>query len=192
MAADRDSTSARALNKEIIRELLDYNPSTGLLVWRSRERRWFPTDRSWKVWNSTHAGKVAGSYDSHGYVLVRIFKKLYLAHRLIILWMTGSMPARSVDHINHKRDDNRWSNLRVVSALENSKNQSLSANNTSGFVGVCRSKKDGKWDARISSNGTRICLGRYAEKADAIAARKAAEREFGYHKNHGAGNWRMT
>lgn len=47
------------------------------------------------------------------------------------------------------------------------------SNNTSGYTGVYFRK--GKWEARISHQGTLHILGRFDDKEDAIAARKKAE-----------------
>jgi len=48
-------------------------------------------------------------------------------------------------------------------------------NNTSGTVGVCYDSSRGKWAAYIHLQNKRHSLGRFEDKADAIAARKAAE-----------------
>lgn len=53
----------------------------------------------------------------------------------------------------------------------------LSAANTSGHRGVCPTKT-GKWRATIGYKGKQIYLGEYADIQDAIAARKAGEKEY--------------
>ena len=92
-----------------------------------------------------------------------------------------------IDHINHKRDDNRLVNLRLVTRIENQRNMSISKRNSSGFVGVSWSKVHNKWEVRIGvGNGTKdMYCGRYDSIDDAVAARKKAELDVGYHKNHG-------
>lgn len=86
------------------------------------------------------------------------------------------------DHANRDRLDNRRSNLRLATFAENARNASLNRNNTSGARGVRWHKQSGLWHARIGrrigGRGGRLretSLGYYAEKADAIAARLAAE-----------------
>lgn len=49
--------------------------------------------------------------------------------------------------------------------------------NTSGVTGVYYDKSRGKWSAEIMFKGKKYYLGRYEDKADAIKARKTAERE---------------
>jgi len=60
-----------------------------------------------------------------------------------------------------------------------------SRRNTSGCVGVFLHKPTGKWIASIGCNGKSVHLGYFSEKQEAIATRKKAEINYGYHKNHG-------
>jgi DNA-directed RNA polymerase specialized sigma24 family protein len=76
---ESDLTAAR------LRELLDYDPITGVFTWRSRPSR---------------------------YRFIEIDGWTYKASRLAWLWMTGSWPKGQIDHANLKKDDDRWTNLR--------------------------------------------------------------------------------
>lgn len=60
-----------------------------------------------------------------------------------------------------------------VTILEHT--QHLRSHNTSGCTGVAYDKQAGKWVAYINFKKKRYWLGRYADKKDAIKARKAAE-----------------
>ena len=101
-----------ALTQRIVRELLDYDPDTGVLTWRWRARKWFGSDRIWHSWNAKHAGKRAfTAIDTYGHAHGSLLGHLYRAHRIIWLWMTGRWPTLEIDHLNHRRDDNRWCNL---------------------------------------------------------------------------------
>lgn len=66
---------------------------------------------------------------------------------------------------------NRWVGSRCSHGIKKGGGSS----NTSGFVGVSRHTASGKWLAFIGVNGQHIHLGTFAEKEDAIAARKEAE-----------------
>lgn len=101
---------------------------------------------------------------------------LYL-HRLIMNVVNESLLIQ-VDHINHKRFDNRKCNLRVCSHTENQWNKGLKSNNTSGVVGVVWNKRKQKWMARIGINKQDIFLGYFTDKNDAIQARKEAEEKY--------------
>lgn len=100
------------LTQEIVRELLDYNPETGVFTWRPRDRKWFNTDRIWNSWNAKLAGKPAGTPHRSGYIWIGLNGKLLAAHRLAFLWMAGAWPTRQVDHRDRDRANNRWTNLR--------------------------------------------------------------------------------
>jgi hypothetical protein len=173
----------KELTAQVLRELIAYDPVTGLLEWRPRERKWFKTQSYCDRWNNRYAGQPAFCTPcSTGYLRGRLFDTEYLTHRVAWLYMTGNWP-KEVDHINHIKSDNRWENLRNVSLLENRRNQSLQSRNTSGVTGVTRSRS--KWQAMIMTSEGRVYLGRFEKKEDAVAARKQAEKEHGYHPNHG-------
>lgn len=72
-------------------------------------------------------------------------------------------------------------NLRLVSHKENMQNTRRSTRNRSGAVGVCWLEERGRWLASVN----REYLGLFVDFDDAVAARKAAERDLGFHKNHG-------
>jgi hypothetical protein len=168
------------LTRAIVRELLDYQPDTGVLTWKWRRRRWFTSARDWRSWNVKHTGKVAFPtirYD--GYLHGRIFGKRYLAHRVIWFWQTGRWPPE-VDHDNHDRHDNRWRNLFQTTHLENQHSRASNRNNTSGHTGIFK-RPNGTFQAHIGVGGRLHHLGIYLRRKDAIAARKAAERKYGFH-----------
>lgn len=173
------------LTQEYLKQCMDYSPDTGLFTWRYRPIGHFTEDRSQRSWNTKYAGKTAGCVNFYGYIKLCIDAKQYRGHRLAFLWMDGSMPADQVDHINGKRSDNRWCNLRLVAGKINQRNMKRRADNTSGHIGVYWNKNAGKWQAFINVNSGSKYLGVYKSIDDAIAARKSAEKRFGFHENHG-------
>lgn len=173
------------LTQEIVRELLKYEPETGKLFWRERDEKWFKSLRDCNAWNTLYANKEAfTAYQPLGYRQGRIFRKLYQAHRVIWFMKTGEWPDQ-IDHINGVCDDNRWVNLRNVDPQENSKNRKLYKSNTSGYVGINWNKRRQLWRAEIGINKRNKHLGYFENIDDAIAARKVAEIQYGYHENHG-------
>lgn len=164
------------ITQERIKELLHYNSETGVFTWRvSRGMR--------KVGDL--AGTVYTGSEGKSYIQIQVDFKLYRAHRLSWLYMYGAFPSRQIDHINGNGVDNRISNLRSVTHSENSKNRRLQSNNVSGACGVYWNKAMGKWVAFLNVDLKRVYLGCFTVINDAIAARRAAEIEHGFHENHG-------
>jgi len=175
----------KELTQEVLQELLQYDSDTGVFTWRERDVKYFAVETNCKRWNTRYSGKVAGTADARGYISIKLFKKIYLSHRLTFLYMTGEFPIEQVDHINQVKGDNRFCNLREVTHHENGKNQSMHKNNTSGTVGVSWHKSANKWVARIKVDGKVIHLGLFTDKQDAITARELANIKYDFHINHG-------
>lgn len=117
---------------------------------------------------------------NHGYAMTRDSElhKQILLHRLLVLGKDNLKSDRVVDHANRNPLDCRLCNLRICSLAENSKNVSLSRNNTSGVVGVSYSKQFHKWRAWVSVNGKYKSLGYYSNREQAVEARLKGERKY--------------
>jgi RNA polymerase sigma factor (sigma-70 family) len=87
-------------------------------------------------------------------------------HRII----NETPKGKHTDHINHDSLDNRKCNLRTCSNTENSWNQRVPKNNTSGYKGVSWDNINNTWIASIGINGKSRVLGRYDNKEDAAMA----------------------
>lgn len=111
--------------------------------------------------------------DKDGYVVAKDTntKKMIKFHRLI----TNCQDGKVVDHIDHKKNNNCKSNLRICMHSENMKNLSIRSNNKSGITGVSWHKASNKWQAYIGIDGKTINLGYFTSKEDAIKTRKEAE-----------------
>ena len=114
-----------------------------------------------------------------GYVQVWMEKKAVLGHRLAVLMVTGEWPDGEVDHIDHDRANNRWSNLRVVDPADNRRNVSKRPSIT-GVTGV-KLTGNGKYQARIRHHH----LGTFDTLKEAAMWRKIADEVLGFHPNHG-------
>lgn len=86
------------------------------------------------------AGEIAGSINRDGYVLIRVYRKLYLAHRLAWLYMTGKEPKNLVDHIDRNPGNNKWDNLREATYSQNEMNRGPAYCNRTGIKGVMPTK----------------------------------------------------
>ena len=157
------------------RSRLDYDPGSGLLRWRPLERG----DIRDASWNSRYAGKVAGTINAHGYVVLTIEKRTkVLAHRLIWLYVKGVWPKRFIDHRNTIKHDNCWKNLREATVAQNGWNCSRNSRNTSGVRGVSWDKSKRLWMAHIMVRRHVKPLGKFQSKSAAVAARRAAVRKY--------------
>lgn len=177
---------------EFIREILDYNPETGVLTWKERSNETAVNIR----FNSRYANKPVGKRDGGGsYARPQISikyngikKDIYYA-RLVWCWVHGQWPdpEKVIDHINGDHMDDRIENLREVTMSENMRNAKQYKNNTSGVVGVSYDNTSNKWRVNITPPNTTKSkyIGLFKNKEDAIQARKDAEKRYGYHVNHG-------
>jgi len=174
----------------LLRDLLDYNKDSGEFKWKPRKPEHFEATQArtpeWqcKWWNTRFANTEAGFINQHGYRLIRVDSVDYFAHRLAWMIITGEAP-NHIDHTNGVRSDNRWCNLRSVSNTENTRNAKQRTDNVSGVTGVGYYPKSNKWRARINDGKRTILLGYFTTYEEAVAARKAAEKVYGYHANHG-------
>lgn len=85
--------------------------------------------------------------------------------------MHGEWPNGEVDHINGHRDDNRISNLRVLSSMQNKQNQrNPRSDNTTGYLGVTWLKREQRYRAGIQHQGRFIHVGTFKTAEEAHAA----------------------
>jgi hypothetical protein len=154
-----------------LKEALHYNPESGDFTWLKRPA------------NRVKIGDVAGYTCPDGYKQIRINNILYKAHRLVFLYVEGELPVNIVDHINHEPSDNSWANLRHADRFINQKNMKLSKRNKSGASGV--SKRNGRWQVIIHSNGKSNYIGSYTSKGEAIKVRSQSYKDLGFSPTHG-------
>ncbi len=173
------------LDLDYLTECFIYEASSGRLFWKQRPRYHFANLNACSVWNSKHAGSLAGSPNAKKRWSTKINGKLYQNHRLVWALVSGAWPEDQIDHINGDPEDNRFENLRVVPNADNQKNRWLSRANTSGVNGVYWHSRDKVWSACIRQNGRQKSLGYFQTQEQATAARKEAERRAGYSLRHG-------
>ena len=152
---------------ELLKELFDYDPLTGLLKWKKR------------LAQRIKVGDVAGCRGSEGYVEVGINGQKYFAHRICwaIYYNEQLSPDDEIDHIYGNPSDNRISKLRKSNRQDQGYNTKRYSTNTSGHRGVFWNTKRPAWVAYITTNYKQVILGRFKTKEEAIEARLKAEKD---------------
>jgi hypothetical protein len=156
------------ISAERLRELLEYNPQTGVFIWKISGP-------------GRKKGKVAGGVDGEGYWQIGVGGRGQTrAHRLAWLYVHGEVPSR-IDHRDLDKLNNRIDNLRVATGSQNKANGTAYANNKSGLKGVSYLSGRAKpWRATIQCQGKWKFLG-YFDTAEAAHAKylEAAKEAFG-------------
>ena len=79
--------NTQTITKEFVLEMLEYFPSSGLLLQKKKRPK-------------VEIGAIAGVITNFGYRYIQLQGKKYAAHRLVWLIETGSFPSKFLDHID--------------------------------------------------------------------------------------------
>lgn len=157
---------------ESLRETLLYDPDTGLF------------SRIKHQGGSKCVGSKVGSPHKGGYVQIKIFAVLYLAHRLAWFYTYGSWPIHRIDHIDGNRTNNKLSNLREATDSQNSQNMRKRKTSKSKYKGCSWRARTQVWEVYIRFEGKRIYLGAAKdEKTAALIYDEGAIKYFGEFAN---------
>jgi hypothetical protein len=156
--------SGAPLTQERLKEILHYDPDTG-------EWRWLIKPR-----DGMQIGDKAGWGRNRRHI--EFNGRQYRAARLAFFYMTGNWPSNDMDHKSRKSSDERWSNLRSATRLQNNQNAKLPITNTSGYKGVYFNKKLQMWVAQINNNKKHIYLGSFNTAKEAAYAYDRGARQY--------------
>lgn len=158
--------AASNLTPERLRELLDYDPATGIFTWRVSQ-------------GNKKAGQLAGGPNGERYIHIRLDGERHKAHRLAWLYVRGEWPRMQIDHWDEDRTNNRFKNLRDATQSKNMHNQRAShANNKAGRRGVSWDAAHNKYTATLRLNKRTVFFKRFATLDEADAAYRAARERF--------------
>lgn len=134
-----------------VRKILSYCPSTGQITRKSTGRA---------ITTKTH----------DGYLYVTFDYQHWAAHRLAWLLQTGEDPGNEyIDHLDGSKDNNKFSNLRLVDASGNASNAPSGNPNKFGVKGLTWDKQVRKWYGKICHKTVFYYTPRCTDKAEAIA-----------------------
>lgn len=140
-----------SLTAERLREVLHYDPKTGIFTWIKNMRCPYLI------------GKPAGAQQGreNSYIKICVDSVMHFSHRLAWLYMTGKWPVADIDHINRDKSDNRFDNLREATRQQNIWNSRTRSNSTTGYKGVSYRKDIKKWRAFIAIKGKLCTIGNF-------------------------------
>lgn len=147
-----------------LRQVLDYDPDTGIFRWRIRPGFRFKP------------GDVAGTLE-RGYRVIRIDNRGYRASNLAWLYCYGEWPSQNVSYRDGNPLNVRLDNLVEVSNTRLRFDRKSNKSNVSGIKGVTFDRAKGRWLARIGVEGEVYYLGSYETKEAAAAALEHARTE---------------
>lgn len=182
-----DKTELADLSLEYLKECIDYNPETGIAVWKERPLHHFKNISNMISTNSQTAGKEINTINTHGYYRFTIDYSTYLLHRVIWKLMTGKDSEHYIDHKDGNKINNKWENIRESTPRQNMQNTGKKSHNTSGYKGVQKGERDNTWKAVIrDNNGKDKYLGIFPTPEDAHKAYcEAASAYHGEFANYG-------
>jgi hypothetical protein len=157
------------LTLDEINARLVVDTTTGKAYWRD------PTKHHKRL-TGLEAGSIRrDSKGYQGYWMVKINGRGYKRAHIVFAVTHGYWPKEQVDHINCNSLDDRASNLREVTVLQNAWNRKKVKRTLPLPMGVRQSR--GRFAARITHNKRQIPLGGYAtpEEASAVYQRKRKE-----------------
>jgi hypothetical protein len=117
-------------------------------------------------WRTAHGGARGHTFYAVRWSGPRASRRVIGLHEFLAGWSR-------TDHVNRNGLDNRRCNLREASAAQNRANSPTRGDNTSGHIGVCWDKENGKWMVRTGGR----YVGRFADFDEAVKARHAATAE---------------
>lgn len=116
---------------------------------------------------STFNWQIIGGYLGRSVYIGDGKRKTIYLHRELM----GAKDNQVVDHINGDKFDNRKSNLRLCTRLQNSYNRKPTKKSGTKGIHYERNRTGHKkWKAYISCNGVKRSLGYYPNKIEAIEA----------------------
>ncbi len=117
-------------------------------------------------WHKTHYGYAKRSSNSPDESDPSLWMHLYVYHKL-----RGQVTKDHLDHKDRNRLNNQIENLREATTLENNLNRGLSDRNKTGYLGVRRDERNGRYQVVTSHDNHLVSICYMADLRDAGIAR---------------------
>lgn len=175
------------LTKDFLEECFVVDFTTGTLTWKVRPLHHFPNVKSWKIWNTSYSGTVAGATSwrtkSYFFKRVTICKMYFTVHHVVWVMHAGGMFDSDnfvLDHIDRNPLNNAIDNLRLVSQQENVWNASgaKKASSLSEFKGVSFDNTRQKWVLQFVAMGGLKIRARFNDEQSAAYLYRVFSEEF--------------
>lgn len=153
-----------------MRESFDVFPSDGKLVWKCP-----PHNHPDLL--GIEAGCVRPNRNGKKYCHIKKNRVGLKRGRLIFLWVHGHWPEPCVDHIDGDSTNDRISNLREATVLQNAWNHKTRARRIALPMGVRRINGSGRYEARIAQNKRMLHLGSFETPQEAEKIYQAKRKE---------------
>lgn len=123
------------------------------------------------------AGSPRPNQSGKQYWHVKVDGKPIKRSHIVFLFATGQWPALQVDHINGNSLDDRFTNLREATQMQNAWNHKGRAKASDCPMGV-RRLPSGRFQARIAVNKKQVPIGTYETQDQAEQAYQQKRKEF--------------
>lgn len=168
-------------SQNYLRECFGYDETTGVLTWKERPLTHFKAEARRKAFNTRYAGKPLSARDNRGYIVTSLDTQKLKGHRVIWKLFYGEEPPPVIDHLNSNKSDNRISNLKAVTQLENLFNKQVQRNNKLGVKGVSFDTRRQKFYSRVKIGAKIKWLGYFDNQSEAEKVYQEACRNINQH-----------
>lgn len=150
------------ISRDRLRELLDYNPETGIFTWKVSGAR-------------NRAGHRAGHPGPGGRWVIGLDGDLYYGARLAWFYVHGEWPKGKIVQKSDDKSDCRIEILEDRTQAQVVAGSKVNALNKSGLKGVSWNKAKAKWVAMITRDGVQHYLGAFHTKEEGAEAYNRAD-----------------
>ncbi len=148
------------------------------MTYKTMVREWFEYCNGCLYWRESRGGnakgKRAGAYNDRNYRVIRVHGEAYKEHVLIWIYHNGAVElGKTIDHVDRNSMNNAIENLAEVTNEQNQDNKARTARNTTGYKGVTKGTKLGRYRSDIKG----VYLGTFDSIEEASKAYDEAHKE---------------